>query len=133
MPSKPASSNIAEIVLNAHEERIRDLEQDFATMAKAILPLVAKIEENVERGFENIGHRLNEIKERIVSMEHRLATMESTIGSAALKQQLAEQKIVVLEKTEDERKKISTKLVFLMISTAVALGAGAVGMYLGIR
>jgi len=133
MAQKPASSNIAEIVLNAHEERIRDLEQDFATMAKAILPSIAKTEESVEKGFENINHRLDDGKDRMISMDHRLSTIEMALRSTALKQQMAEQKIVVLEKTEDERKKVSNKLVFLLISTIVAMVAGAIGVWLGIR
>jgi len=108
-------TNNHDVIIEAHEDRIQELERSFNSLAVQILPTLARLEETVENGFERMSESIQKGDKRFDRLETALEEIEdcaeeNTSALAVLKD---------AHQTRSEHKKIFVKWVLGVISAII--------------
>jgi len=121
------------MILEGHEERIRDMERGFNELTVKILPAMARLETVVTAGFDRVSdamergdHRFDEIEATLIIIKR--GTSEDTTRDIQRDVKLAE-----LHKIEDERKASRKLLYRSLLGVASAVVIAVIVAFLGLK
>jgi len=112
----------AEILVEAHEERIQALERSIAEFNKDILPALARLEASIDSGLEKVYDSLEDDGKRLDAIETNLKKLDEPLADIKV--------LTVAHQERIERNKALKKWGFSLLATIIgaavlaALGLG---------
>lgn len=139
-PSRPKnmsdsylSDSHKNILLEAHEDRLRNLERGFNELTSQILPAMARLETVVTAGFERVNESMERGEHRFDEIEDALGGIKKSAGEDTARDLQRDVALTTLQKIEADRVEKSkvVKKWFLGILAGVAVGA--LSAFLGLK
>lgn len=96
--------NTDNILLEAHEDRIKDLERQLTSLSNQILPVLARLEQVVTNGFERVNDRMDDGEERFERLERGLREIEIAAREDTARDIARDNTVASLQLAESERK-----------------------------
>ena len=95
-----------DILLEAHENRLQDLERDVSSLSSQLLPALARLEATMVHGFKDVNARLDRGEERFERIEESVMEVKKVAADAAAIDVTRDGRLQALEKAEAERAEI---------------------------
>lgn len=99
-----------DLLLDSHESRLQDLERDVSSLTSKLLPMMERLDRNMEHGFERVNERLDRGEERFERIEGSIVEVRKVAADAAAIDVARDGRLIALERIEAERAELKKGL-----------------------